>query len=167
MTLQAHNARRPVAMIRHRVQPVEVDGFQVVHFSNYLRWYSGAMMAAFEASGFGPGRFGDGRIEIRVGRVQAAYIASARLGDEVTVEVIDLTLTRNGLLVVMRATSEGRLLSRARIAVAFVEADTGRLAAPPADVIAALGTTGLRSTAAHLPQPTSSGDAPWPAASRP
>jgi len=129
---------RSIASIRHRVQPVEVDGFQVVHFSNYLRWYSSAMMAAFEAKSLGPGRFDDGRVEIRVGRVQAAYISSARLGDEVTIDVMDLTTTRNGMLFAFRASCEGRLLSRARLQVAFVDAETGRLTTPPADVVQAL-----------------------------
>ena len=126
--------RRPVSSIRHRVQMVEVDGFQVVHFSNYLRWFSGAMMSAFEAQGLGPGRFSDGRVEIRVGRAQIAYIASARLGDDVSIEVAGVDVTRNGLIVALRAVTDGRLLSRARISVAFVDATTGRLTATPAEV---------------------------------
>ena len=127
-------ARRTVSSIRHRVQTVEVDGFQVVHFSNYLRWFSGAMMSAFETHGLGPGRFSDGRVEIRVARAQIAYIASARLGDDVSIEVAGVDVTRNGLIVALRAVTDGRLLSRARISVAFVDATTGRLTATPAEV---------------------------------
>lgn len=126
--------RRPVSSIRHRVQTVEVDGFQVVHFSNYLRWFSGAMMSAFEVHGLGPGRFSDGRVEIRVGRAQIAYVASARLGDNVSVEVAGVDVTRNGLVVALRAVTNDRLLSRARISVAFVDTATGRLTGTPAEV---------------------------------
>lgn len=136
--METVSERTPVSSVSHRVQPVEVDGFQVVHFSNYLRWYSSAMMSAFEARGLQPGRFCDGRIEIRVGRAQIAYVASARLGDAVKIDVLNLGLTRYGLLVALRATTGGRLLSRARISVAFVEAETGRLAKAPAEVVDAL-----------------------------
>ena len=38
----------------HRVCPAEVDGFNVVHFSNYLRWVSAALMELFEKAGLDP-----------------------------------------------------------------------------------------------------------------
>mmetsp|Transcript_14932 Transcript_14932/g.23543 ORF Transcript_14932/g.23543 Transcript_14932/m.23543 type:complete len:149 (-) Transcript_14932:163-609(-) len=136
--------RRPMASICHHVQPVEVDGFQVVHFSNYMRWYSGAMMAAFEVNDLGPGRFCDGAVEIRVGRAQVAYISSARLGDAVSVEVLNIEVTRNGLVVTLRAMVEDRLISRARISVAFVDSATGRLTKAPQEVADALAPSAPR-----------------------
>jgi YbgC/YbaW family acyl-CoA thioester hydrolase len=122
----------------HRVCPAEVDGFNVVHFSNYLRWVSAALMELFEKAGLGPGRFSDGTVEIRVGRAQMAYMASARLGDTIEASIRSVEFDRSSMILGCAVHSGGRVLTRGRLTIAFVQSATGALTPVPDEVRAAL-----------------------------
>jgi acyl-CoA thioester hydrolase len=132
------------AQWQHRVLPEEVDAFGVVHFSNYVKWCSAAMMELFAANGLGPGQFDEGRVEVRVGRMQVVYASSARLSDKLTVSVPKVTLQKKSLVLQMRigiAEADGseRVAARAKLTIAFVEAASGKLTDAPEDVKAAFG----------------------------
>ncbi|QQP93459.1 acyl-CoA thioesterase (plasmid) [Skermanella mucosa] len=122
----------------HRVCPAEVDGFNVVHFSNYLRWVSAALMELFEKAGLGPGRFCDGTVEIRVGRAQMAYVSSARLGDPIEASIRSVEFDRSSMILGCAVQANGRVLSRGRLTIAFVLSATGALTPVPDEVRAAL-----------------------------
>jgi acyl-CoA thioesterase FadM len=96
------------------------------------------MMEGLRVSGLGPGRFSNGTVEIRVGRVQAAYVGSARLGDHVEAVVRRWTLERCSLVVHCVVQCAGRVLVRGRLTVAFIESATGALTETPDEVRAAL-----------------------------
>lgn len=130
----AADAGRTIATIEHRVPAAEVDGFNVVHFSKYLGWYAVAMIAAFVARGLGPGRFAGNTVEIRVARVQAAYVKSACLDDLVTVDVLRIELRRTGMLVHAQARVGDDLLARARLTIACVSSGDGQLVKLPDEV---------------------------------
>lgn len=123
-----------VTKIVHRVIAEEVDVFHVVHFSKYLAWFSAALIAAFESRGLGPGRFDNDTVQIRVARVQVAYLKSARLNDVVEVEVLRMEFRSKGLLVHVQGRVGKDLLARGRLTIACVAAANGELAALPEEV---------------------------------
>lgn len=131
--------RAELATLKHTVLPAEVDGFQVVHFSNYLRWFSGALMVLFEKTGLGAGRFDGGTVEIRVGRVQMAYCSSARLNDKVSISVQRAKMSDKDMQIWVRASRNGEMLARGRLTIAFVNSKTGSLTRIPGEVVQALG----------------------------
>lgn len=132
--LRAAKEGTPVITARHRVPAAEVDSFHVVHFSKYLGWFSAAMVAAFEERGLGPGRFDEGKVEIRVARAQAAYLKSARLDDLVEIDIQRIEPRANGLLVVAQARVGTSLLARARLTIACVNPVNGELVRLPHEV---------------------------------
>jgi acyl-CoA thioesterase FadM len=140
MTGRAQGDRTlPVAGVyRHRVCPAEVDGFHVVHFSNYFRWLSAALFDWFDAAGLGPGRFCNGTVEVRIGRAQAAYVSSARLGDDIEATVGRVVLEERRLMLCCTIRCSRGYLVRGRLTLAFINATTGALTLIPDEVREAL-----------------------------
>jgi len=118
----------------HRVLPEEVDVFRVVHYSNYLKWCSNALIDFFEHNNLGAGVFDDGNVQIRVGRVNIVYIKSAKFQDRIKVEIIDIVPQRKSMEVKLKIMVEDKLLVRAKITVAFVDSDTSKLVNVPNEI---------------------------------
>lgn len=118
----------------HRVLPEEVDVFKVVHYSNYLKWCSNALIDFFNHNNLGSGVFEDGSIQIRVGRVNIVYMKSAKFQDKVNIQIIDLIPQRKSLVAKINIMTEDKLLIRAKITIAFVDSNTSELVNIPNEV---------------------------------
>lgn len=129
-----HQARGNVVTVQHRVLAEEVDAFHVVHFSKYLGWFSEALIAAFESRGLGPGRFDNDTVQIRMARVQVAYLKSARLDDLADIDITRVELRNNGLLLYVLVRVDKDVLARGRMTIACVAADSGELVRLPEEV---------------------------------
>ncbi|MFF1925231.1 acyl-CoA thioesterase [Streptomyces sp. NPDC058221] len=116
--------------LEHAVQDAEVDEFEVVHFSNYLKWYSNALKEFLAAHSTPPGFFGDG-VEIRVARVKASYSNSALRGDTVTTSITRAENLGRSLRLNFKAESRGKLLARAELNLVFVQREPYRLLPVP------------------------------------
>lgn len=119
---------------KHRVLPEEVDAFKVVHFSNYFKWCSAALIEYFHENGLGLGIFDNGDTEIRVGRINATYIESARLNDVVTVIIKQITNHRNSIQLKILIKVDDKLLNRTKMTVAFVNNKSGILVETPGEL---------------------------------
>jgi len=126
-----------ILSVEHPVLDAEVDEFEVVHFSNYLRWYSNALKEFLGRYSSPPGFLGDG-VEVRVARVRASYSNSALRNDTVRVSVTRAENLGRSLQLRFRAEARGRLLARAELDLVFVQKDPYRLLPVPADFAARL-----------------------------
>lgn len=71
----------------HKVQYYETDQMQIVHHSNYIRWFEEARTHLLEEMGFGYHKMEAEGILIPVLSVQADYKSMVRFGESVQVEV--------------------------------------------------------------------------------
>lgn len=71
----------------HKVQYYETDRMQVVHHSNYIRWFEEARCALLEGVGFGYDVVEAMGIVSPVLGVQAEYKSMTRYGETVNIEV--------------------------------------------------------------------------------
>ncbi|WP_406454320.1 hypothetical protein OH768_16460 [Streptomyces sp. NBC_01622] len=120
-----------ILSVEHPVLDAEVDEFEVVHFSNYLRWYSNALKEFLGRYSSPPGFLGDG-VEVRVARVRASYSNSALRNDTVRVSVTRAENLGRSLQLRFRAEARGQLLARAELDLVFVQKDPYRLLSVPA-----------------------------------
>ena len=72
---------------QHKVQYYETDQMQIVHHSNYIRWFEEARMNFLEQAGFGYDRFEREGIISPVLEVQAKYLTMTRFGETVNIQV--------------------------------------------------------------------------------
>ncbi|MEW2291334.1 thioesterase family protein [Streptomyces sp. NPDC006743] len=108
-----------IIKLEHPVHDAEVDEFEVVHFSNYLKWYSNALKEFLGRYSSPPGFFGEG-VEIRVARVRASYSNSALRGDTVSTSITRAENLGRSLRLNFRAESRGKVLARAELNLVFV-----------------------------------------------
>ncbi|GAA3225182.1 hypothetical protein MTQ10_18560 [Streptomyces sp. XM83C] len=122
-----------ILSVEHPVRDAEVDEFEVVHFSNYLKWYSNALKEFLGRYSSPPGFFGEG-VEIRVARVRASYSNSALRNDTVQVSVTRAENLGRSLQLHFRAEARGKLLARAELNLVFVQKEPYRLLPVPESV---------------------------------
>jgi acyl-CoA thioester hydrolase len=72
---------------QHKVQYYETDQMQIVHHSNYIRWFEEARTDYLEQAGFGYDRFEREGIISPVLEVQAKYLTMTRFGETVNIQV--------------------------------------------------------------------------------
>lgn len=70
----------------HKVQYYETDQMQIVHHSNYIRWFEEARTHLMEELGYGYQQMENEGIVIPVLSVQAEYKSMVRFGESVWVE---------------------------------------------------------------------------------
>ncbi|SFR57318.1 acyl-CoA thioesterase [Anaeromicropila populeti] len=119
--------------LEHKVLPEEVDAFQVVNFSNYLRWCSMTFIHYLESVGLDV-RFNNGDTEFRVARLNVNYVASARLNDVAKISICSFKKMRNKLEIHLVIAMEGKVLTRAKMAIAFVQSCNSQLTFIPEEL---------------------------------
>lgn len=72
---------------QHKVQYYETDQMQIVHHSNYIRWFEEARTDFLEQAGFGYDRFEKEGIISPVLEVHAKYHTMTRFGETVNIQV--------------------------------------------------------------------------------
>lgn len=72
---------------QHKVQYYETDQMQIVHHSNYIRWFEEARTDFLEQAGFGYDRFEKEGIISPVLEVHAKYHTMTRFGETVNIKV--------------------------------------------------------------------------------
>ena len=72
---------------QHKVQYYETDQMQIVHHSNYIRWFEEARCDFLEQAGYSYKRFEDEGIISPVLEINAKYRSMVRYGDIVNIEV--------------------------------------------------------------------------------
>lgn len=72
---------------QHKVQYYETDQMQIVHHSNYIRWFEEARTDFLEQAGFGYDRFEKEGIISPVLEVHAKYLTMTRFGETVNIQV--------------------------------------------------------------------------------
>ncbi len=72
---------------QHKVQYYETDQMQIVHHSNYIRWFEEARTDFLEQAGFGYDRFEKEGIISPVLEVHAKYHTMTRFGEIVSIKV--------------------------------------------------------------------------------
>ncbi|WP_424212993.1 acyl-CoA thioesterase [Streptomyces sp. BI20] len=126
-----------ILSLEHPVIEAEVDEFDVVHFSNYLKWYSNALKEFLSRYSEPPGFFGEG-VEVRVARVRASYSNSALRDDIVKVSVTKVENLDRTLRLSFRSEARGRILARAELNLVFVQKDPYKLLPVPESFAARL-----------------------------
>ncbi|TDU02218.1 acyl-CoA thioesterase FadM [Streptomyces sp. 846.5] len=139
-----------IVNLEHSVLDAEVDEFDVVHFSNYVRWYGAALKEFLARYSEPAGFFGDG-VEVRVARVRASYSNSARRDDVVSVSIRRVENLGRSLRLYFRAEASGELLARAELNLVFVRTDPYGLVRVPAALAARLASDQAEKTAAEQP----------------
>ncbi|WP_155849181.1 acyl-CoA thioesterase [Alkalibacterium sp. AK22] len=71
----------------HKVQYYETDQMQIVHHSNYIRWFEEARTHLLDEMGFGYHEMEAAGILIPVLSVQADYKSMVRFGESVQIEI--------------------------------------------------------------------------------
>lgn len=71
----------------HKVQYYETDMMQIVHHSNYIRWFEEARMAMMDSVGFPYARLEEEGILIPVLSVASEYKKPCRFGETVCIEM--------------------------------------------------------------------------------
>ncbi len=126
-----------IISLEHPVAEAEVDEFDVVHFSNYVRWYGAALKEFLARYSEPPGFFGSG-VEVRVARVRASYSSSARRDDIVSVSISRVENLGRSLRLYFRAEANGELLARAELNLVFVRTEPYGLVRVPEQLAARL-----------------------------
>ena len=72
---------------QHKVQYYETDQMQIVHHSNYIRWFEEARTDFLEQAGFGYDRFEKEGIISPVLEVHAKYLTMTRFGETINIQV--------------------------------------------------------------------------------
>lgn len=83
----------------HKVQYYETDQMQIVHHSNYIKWFEEARMYLLEEMDFGYHQMEENGIVIPVLSVQADYKSMVRFGETVEIEAKVTTFTGVKLVV--------------------------------------------------------------------
>lgn len=78
---------------QHKVQYYETDQMQIVHHSNYIRWFEEARTDFLEQAGYGYDRFEREGIISPVLEIQAKYKSMARYGEIVNIDVKMVSFT--------------------------------------------------------------------------
>ncbi|GEM_PF-1860227 len=118
----------------HQVLPSEIDQFKVVHYSRYYEWISACLLNLL--SNVNVDIFNNKyNFEIRVAKVQAAYLSSAKINDVVNVVIHRMILFEKYMHVYFRLkNNSGKVLMRANLVVACVDS-SGELTEIPDHVI--------------------------------
>lgn len=77
----------------HKVQYYETDQMQIVHHSNYIKWFEEARNYLLDEIGFSYQQMEDAGIVIPVLSVQADYKSMVRFGETVQIEAKVTTFT--------------------------------------------------------------------------
>ena len=83
----------------HKVQYYETDQMQIVHHSNYIKWFEEARMYLLEKIGFTYFDMEEAGIVVPVLSVLANYRSMVRFGDTVEIEAKLTTLTGVKLII--------------------------------------------------------------------
>lgn len=112
----------------HKVQYYETDQMQIVHHSNYIKWFEEARMHFLEEIGFGYSEMENEGIVIPVLSVQADYKSMVRFGESVVIEAKVTTFSGVKLVVSYEVTDveTGELRSTGYSKHAFLDKDTYR-----------------------------------------
>lgn len=112
----------------HKVQYYETDQMQIVHHSNYIKWFEEARNYLLEVIGFSYQEMEDTGIVIPVLSVQADYKSMVRFGETVEIEAKVTTFTGVKLIVSYEVrdveTKEVRTIGETTHA--FLDSDTYR-----------------------------------------
>ena len=112
----------------HKVQYYETDQMQIVHHSNYIKWFEEARNYLLEVIGFSYQSMEDTGIVIPVLSVQADYKSMVRFGESVEIEAKVTTFTGVKLIVSYEVrdveTKEVRTIGETTHA--FLDSDTYR-----------------------------------------
>lgn len=112
----------------HKVQYYETDQMQIVHHSNYIKWFEEARNYLLEVIGFSYQEMEDAGIVIPVLSVQADYKSMVRFGETVEIEAKVTTFTGVKLIVSYEVrdveTKEVRTIGETTHA--FLDSDTYR-----------------------------------------
>lgn len=119
--------------LEHRVLPEEVDAFLVVNFSNYLKWCSMTLVDFMRENGVGL-KFERDSVEFRVARINANYVSSARLEDVITIYMNSFEMKRKKLELSFVIKENERILTRVKLAVAFVFSESAGLTEIPQEL---------------------------------
>jgi acyl-CoA thioesterase FadM len=139
MEVDLKQLKQPLKPYYHKVMPAEVDSFQVVNYSRYYEWLSAALLQFLKLQGLNTtGRFEDATKQMRVARVRAAYVYSARIGDTVKIIIHRIKVKQRHMVLYFRVQSRQRVLLRSILTVAFVDTRTNALSQTPADLIRGL-----------------------------
>lgn len=112
----------------HKVQYYETDQMQIVHHSNYIKWFEEARMHFLEEMGFGYSKMESEGVVIPVLSVQADYKSMVRFGESVVIEAKITTFSGVKLIVSYEVTDvkTGELRSTGYSKHAFLDKDTYR-----------------------------------------
>lgn len=112
----------------HKVQYYETDQMQIVHHSNYIKWFEEARMYLLEEMGFGYSQMESEGLVIPVLSVQADYKSMVRFGESVEIEAKVSTFSGVKLIVSyeVRDVETGELRTTGSSKHAFLDKDTYR-----------------------------------------
>jgi len=128
-----------------RVYIEDTDAGGIVYYANYLKFFERARTEWLRNLGFEQSQLQLENILFVVKSLQVDYQSSAKLDDliEVTVGIKKITkvaieLQQSVFLATQHSDAEKKLLASATIKLACIAADTGKVAAIPTDVAAAM-----------------------------
>ena len=128
-----------------RVYIEDTDAGGIVYYANYLKFFERARTEWLRNLGFEQSQLQLENILFVVKSLQVDYQSSAKLDDliEVTVGIkkiskVAIELQQSVFLATQHSDAEKKLLASATIKLACIAADTGKVAAIPTDVAAAM-----------------------------
>ena len=112
----------------HKVQYYETDQMQIVHHSNYIRWFEEARTHLMEELGYGYHQMEDEGIIIPVLSVQAEYKGMVRYGETVVIDAEIKEFTGVKMVISYKVTDKetGSLKTIGESRHAFLDKDTYR-----------------------------------------
>lgn len=112
----------------HKVQYYETDQMQIVHHSNYIRWFEEARTHLMEELGYGYHQMENEGIIIPVLSVQAEYKGMVRYGETVVIDAEIKEFTGVKMVISYEVTDKetGSLKTTGESRHAFLDKDTYR-----------------------------------------
>lgn len=112
----------------HKVQYYETDQMQIVHHSNYIRWFEEARTYLMDEIGFGYHQMEEEGIMIPVLAASAIYKSMTRFGETVTIEATVTTFTGVKLIIeyTVRDKETQEIRSTGETKHAFLDKETYR-----------------------------------------
>lgn len=124
-----HAERRPV-----RFQDIDAAG--IIYFARVLEYFHDAFVSFLALRGIDlPGILRDGAFGMPLGHAEADYLGPMRFGDEVVVEIVQLSLSERSLLIGYRARSTTeRVLAIGQAVHVCIDRQTFRSIAIPTEL---------------------------------
>lgn len=118
-----------ITLAEHRVNFFDTDTMQVVHHSNYIRWFEIGRVEFLRKAGITLNELLADGFSFPIISVEAKYLSPARFDDELIIETTPIALTKAKMEFSYRiyGKADGRLMVTGTSKNVFTSLETGRV----------------------------------------